>query len=65
MLTVCFFSLSGIPPLTGFFGKFTLLLWAVSQSYYIVAGIALVMSLISCFYYIRVIKIMTFDNNNK
>jgi NADH:ubiquinone oxidoreductase subunit 2 (subunit N) len=50
--------MAGIPPLAGFFGKYYLLLHAVQQGLYGLVIVALVTSLISTYYYLRIIKIM-------
>ena len=50
-------SMAGIPPLAGFFGKYYLLLHAQEQELYGLVIIALATSLVSTFYYLRVIKI--------
>jgi NADH-quinone oxidoreductase subunit N len=55
------FSMSGIPPLAGFFGKFFVFQAAVAGGYFVVAVIGLLTSVVGAYYYIRVIKIMFFD----
>jgi NAD(P)H-quinone oxidoreductase subunit 2 len=57
-LSVCLLSLGGIPPLAGFFGKLYIF-WAgwQAQAYGLVL-LALVMSVVSLYYYIRVVKMM-------
>lgn len=52
------FSMAGIPPLVGFFGKYYLLVHAMSGGQFLVVIAALVASLISTYYYLRVIKIL-------
>jgi len=49
-------SLAGIPPLAGFFSKFLVLLSAINHQFYIISIIAVLTSVISCFYYLRIIK---------
>nr|YP_001315136.1 NADH dehydrogenase subunit 2 [Chlorokybus atmophyticus]ABO15102.1 NADH dehydrogenase subunit 2 [Chlorokybus atmophyticus] len=63
-LTAVLFSIAGIPPLAGFFGKFYLFFTALSASLYLLAVIGVVTSVISCFYYIRLVKIMYFEKIN-
>ena len=55
------FSLAGIPPFGGFFAKFNIFIGLVDSSFYIIAIIAVVTSVISAFYYIRLIKIFYFE----
>jgi proton-translocating NADH-quinone oxidoreductase chain N len=61
-LTVILFSMAGIPPLAGFCSKFYLFFAALSSSLYLVSFVGVITSVISCFYYIRFIKIMYFEN---
>lgn len=60
-LAVAVFSMAGIPPLAGFFGKYFLLLTAFSYHYYALVIIGLVSSAISTFYYLRIIKWLYFE----
>ena len=60
-LTVSMFSLAGIPPLAGFYGKAFLFWAALSSSQYLLALVGIIASAISCFYYIRIVKIMYFE----
>ena len=60
-LTVAVFSLAGIPPLAGFYGKAFLFWAALSSSQYLLALVGILTSAISCFYYIRIVKIMYFE----
>lgn len=55
------FSLAGVPPLAGFFGKYYLLTAAVTNSYYLLAFVGALMSAIACIYYIRLVKILYFE----
>lgn len=61
-LTIILFSMAGIPPLAGFCSKFYLFFAALSSSLYLVSFVGVITSVISCFYYIRFIKIMYFEN---
>ena len=56
------FSMAGIPPLAGFFGKFYVFLAAVESGLYTLAVIGVLTSVIGAFYYLRVVKIMYFDD---
>jgi NADH-quinone oxidoreductase subunit N len=65
VMAVCMFSLAGIPPLVGFYAKLAVLQALVSSgqtSYLALAVFAVMMSLIGAFYYLRVVKVMYFDN---
>jgi len=55
------FSLAGIPPLAGFFAKFYVFLAAINAGLYGLAVIGVLASVISAFYYLRIVKIMFFD----
>ena len=60
---VILFSLAGIPPLAGFFAKFYVFTAVIEQKMYALAIIGLLTTVISAFYYIRIIKIIYFDDN--
>jgi NADH-quinone oxidoreductase subunit N len=60
-LVVLMFSLSGIPPLAGFFSKLFIFQAAVASGYYAVAVIGVLTSVVASYYYLRVIKVMLFD----
>lgn len=61
ILLILFFSLAGIPPWAGFFAKFYVLSAAVKAGLYPLAIIGVLASVVAAFYYIRIIKIMYFD----
>jgi NADH:ubiquinone oxidoreductase subunit 2 (subunit N) len=61
-LSVAMFSIAGIPPLIGFFAKLGVFLSILYVEYYIVALSAILCSVVSTFYYIRIIKILYFEN---
>jgi len=63
-LAVLMFSTAGIPPLAGFFSKFYILKSAITFSLLPYAIIAVIFSAISAFYYLRIVKIMYFDEPN-
>ena len=60
-LVVFMFSLAGIPPLAGFFGKLYVFVAAIEAQLYALAIIGVVASVIGAFYYLRIIKVMYFD----
>nr|YP_009912183.1 NADH dehydrogenase subunit 2 [Dictyophora indusiata]QLD96620.1 NADH dehydrogenase subunit 2 [Dictyophora indusiata] len=55
-LAICLFSMAGIPPLIGFFGKQSVLLSAIGNGYYFMAILAIIVSVISASYYLKIIK---------
>ena len=55
------FSMAGIPPLAGFYSKAFLFFAAMSSNLYVLAIIGVLCSVVSCFYYIRLIKVMFFE----
>ena len=64
IMAICMFSLAGIPPMVGFYAKLSVLQSLVSsgQTLHIALAIfAVMMSLIGAFYYLRVVKVMYFD----
>ena len=61
ILTILMFSLAGIPPLAGFWGKWYVFLAAIDAKLYALAIIGMLASVVGAFYYLRVIKIMWFD----
>lgn len=60
-ITLLMFSLAGIPPLGGFFAKYFVFVAAVDAKLYWLAGIGFVTSAIGAFYYLRIIKVMWFQ----
>lgn len=61
VLTALMFSLAGIPPLAGFFGKYFVFVAAIEAKLYALAIIGVLSSVVGCFYYLRVVKVMWFD----
>ena len=61
VLATLMFSLAGIPPLAGFFAKYFVFLAAVHEGLYGLAVIGVVASVIGAYYYLRIVKIMYFD----
>ncbi len=58
---VFMFSMAGIPPLAGFFGKMYIVLAAVGNGLVWLAVIGLLTSVVSCYYYLKIVKLMYFD----
>ena len=63
VLTIALFSLAGIPPTAGFFGKFFLLLAGAGKGNYLLIGIAALNMVIALYYYLKVIKAIFMDTN--
>jgi NADH-quinone oxidoreductase subunit N len=61
-LAMLMFSLAGVPPLAGFFAKYYVLLAAVEAGLYPLAIVGVLASAVSAFYYLRVVKVMYFDD---
>ena len=59
--TISMFSMAGIPPLAGFYSKAYLFFATMSSGLYSLAIIGVLTSVLSCFYYIRLVKIMYFE----
>lgn len=64
VLAIALFSLGGIPPTAGFFGKFFLLLAGAGSGNYLLITIAALNMVISLYYYLRIIKAMFMDAND-
>ena len=64
-LLIILFSLAGIPPLAGFFAKFYIFKAVIEQSMYFLAIVGLLSTVIAAFYYLRIIKIIYFDENKQ
>jgi len=65
IMAMCLFSLAGIPPMVGFYAKLAVLQALIAsgdRSHVAVAVFAVMMSLVGAFYYLRVIKVMYFDD---
>ena len=64
-MMIILFSLAGIPPLAGFFAKFYIFTAVIEQSMYFLAIVGLLSTVIAAFYYIRLIKVMYFDEQRE
>ncbi len=60
-LAIFMFSMAGIPPLAGFFGKLYVFLAAIEAGLYTLAVIGVLSSVVAAFYYLRIVKLMYFD----
>ena len=61
-LTICLFSMAGVPPLLGFFSKQFVLYSAMQSEYYFIGIIAILVSVISASYYLKIIKVLHTEN---
>jgi NADH-quinone oxidoreductase subunit N len=64
ILTIALFSLAGVPPTAGFFGKFFLLMAGAAKGNWILITIAALNMVISFYYYLRVVKAIFMDQND-
>ncbi len=62
ILAILMFSTAGIPPLAGFFAKFYVITAVVKSGFVISAVIAVLLSVVAAFYYLRLVKVMYFDD---
>lgn len=60
-MAILMFSMSGIPPLAGFFGKFLVFKAAVDSGFFVLAVLGVLTSVVAAYYYLRIIKVMFFD----
>jgi NADH-quinone oxidoreductase subunit N len=61
MMLLVMFSLAGIPPTIGFYAKFSVIMSAVGAGFTWLAVVAVLTSLVGAFYYLRIVKLMYFD----
>jgi len=62
---LAFFSLAGIPPLVGFFAKMKIFIFTIGSSLFFLSFVAILFSVISCFFYIRLVKNIYFEKNQE
>lgn len=62
IFSIVIFSLSGIPPMGGFFVKYEIFYSLLNSSFFYIAYLLLVLTIVSFFYYLRLIKIIFFEN---
>lgn len=60
-ILVFMFSMIGIPPLAGFFAKFYVFTAAVAQGLWVLAVLGVIASVVGCYYYLRIVKIIYLD----
>lgn len=63
LMTLCLFSLAGIPPFAGFFSKFFVFMAAFNAGFHLLVFIALVNTVISLYYYLLIVKAMYIKSN--
>ena len=63
-LAICLFSMAGIPPLIGFFSKQMVLYSAIQSGYYFMSIVAIIVSVISASYYLKIVRIL-FTNEDQ
>lgn len=61
-MAILLFSMSGIPPLAGFFGKLMVFQAAIAGGFYVLAVLGVATSVIAAYYYLHIIKVMFFDD---
>tara|TARA_B100000427_G_C15346109_1_gene523388 strand:- start:76 stop:837 length:762 start_codon:yes stop_codon:yes gene_type:complete len=64
-MLILLFSLAGIPPTAGFFAKFYIFISVIEESMYFLAIVGLLSTVVSAFYYLKIIKIIYFDPPKK
>ena len=62
-MAIFMFSMAGIPPLAGFFGKMFVFKAAVDAGLWTLAIVGVLSSVVSAFYYLRIVKVMFFDES--
>jgi NADH-quinone oxidoreductase subunit N len=62
VLAMLLFSLAGVPPLAGFFAKFYVFLAAVKAGMFTLAVLGVLASVVGCYYYLMIVKVMYFDD---
>jgi NADH-quinone oxidoreductase subunit N len=65
VLTIALFSLAGVPPTAGFFGKFFLLMAGAGKGNYVLITIAALNMVLSFYYYLRIVKAIFMDANEQ
>ncbi len=60
LMSIALFSLAGLPPFAGFIAKFNILYALITKKYYVLAIVAVLNSLVSLYYYMRIVRVMVF-----
>ncbi len=63
-LAAILLSMAGIPPLAGFFAKFVIIKELVNSEFFVMSGLLVIASVISAYYYLKIIKLMYFDDSD-
>jgi len=63
LMTTVMFSLAGLPPLAGFVAKFNILAAIISKKYYVLAVITALNSVVSLYYYMKVVRLMVLKDS--
>ena len=61
-MVVCLFSMSGVPPMVGFFAKYEVLYTAIHNDYVFLSIILVLTSVVSAFYYLKIVKVLCFED---
>ena len=61
-MAIFMWSMAGVPPAAGFFGKLYVFMAAIDAGLIVLAVIGVITSVVSCYYYLRIIKVMYFDD---
>jgi NADH-ubiquinone oxidoreductase chain 2 len=64
-LCICLFSMAGIPPLIGFFSKLFVLYSAIQSGYFFMAFVAILVSIISASYYLKIVRVLNTANSDE
>jgi NADH-quinone oxidoreductase subunit N len=64
LLIVYLFSIAGIPPFSSFFSKLFLITSLLNESYYLIVGVMIITTFFSCFYYLRIVKTISYNSVN-
>lgn len=60
-MLIMMFSMAGVPPFAGFYGKMFVFMAAMQAELYVLAVVGVLTSVVAAFYYLKIIKLMYFD----